>query len=76
MFSADTSRVESLDVPRWSLAELTEGLQQRFKEFLCSLDGHQPVLHFEPRALTLRCSFCGRRSPGWDIAERPPRRCN
>lgn len=36
----------------------------------CALHGHDVVLHFEPRRVSLRCVSCGWDSSGWTI-DRP-----
>jgi hypothetical protein len=40
---------------------------------LCSLHGHDNLLHFDQNRMFLRCSSCGHETPGWAIEERRPR---
>jgi hypothetical protein len=40
---------------------------------LCSLHGHDNLLHFDQNRMVLRCSSCGHETPGWAIANTPPR---
>ena len=37
---------------------------------LCAMNGHDLILHFEPRRLSLQCVDCGWESSGWMI-DRP-----
>ena len=37
----------------------------------CGIRGHDVVLAFEPRHLSLHCMNCGWKSPGWWISPRP-----
>jgi hypothetical protein len=55
----------------------------RVRRFLCGLHGHDAVLHFEQRRMSLQCTSCGYETPGWDLKVVPtrpeavdtPRRC-
>ena len=40
------------------------------RQGLCAMRGHEPLLHVEPRRLSLRCIECGWQSPGW-LIDRP-----
>ena len=46
----------------------------RFGQLLCGIRGHDSVLHFEAKRVMMRCTSCGYDTPGWDIAERTPRK--
>src|SRR5262245_38725026 len=56
------------------------GLQLR--QFVCSMHGHDSLLHFGEGRVSLLCSSCGHETPGWDVkgnlarreAVRPERR--
>ena len=37
------------------------------RQFVCGLHGHDELLHFEPRRLSMRCTTCGHETPGWDL---------
>jgi hypothetical protein len=39
----------------------------QFRQFLCSLHGHDALLHFEQGRLSLQCTSCGYETPGWDL---------
>jgi hypothetical protein len=46
----------------------------KVRQFLCGLQGHDALLHFEHGRLSLQCSSCGYETPGWDLGtsrERP-----
>ncbi len=43
------------------------------RQTLCSLRGHDSVLHFEQNKVLLRCTSCGYDSPGWDVGHARPR---
>ena len=47
---------------------LTRAISQ-CQQFICGLSGHDALLHFEQRRLSLQCSSCGHESPGWDIGK-------
>ncbi len=40
---------------------------------LCSLHGHDPLLHYDENRIYLRCASCGHETPGWDLDQRRPR---
>lgn len=46
----------------------------RVGQVLCSVGGHDSVLHFEGSRVMMRCTSCGYDTPGWDISGRGPRR--
>ena len=46
----------------------------RVGQLLCGLRGHDAVLHFEGKRVMMRCTSCGHDTPGWEIAERGPRK--
>ena len=37
------------------------------RQFVCGLHGHDELLHFEPRRLSMRCTTCGHETPGWEL---------
>ena len=45
------------------LARLAKVAQQ----FICSLHGHDSLLHFEHGRMSLLCTSCGHETPGWDV---------
>jgi hypothetical protein len=44
------------------------GLGDLLRQWVCGLHGHDALLHFEQRRISLQCVSCGYQSPGWDIA--------
>ncbi len=46
---------------------------RRIQYALCSLHGHDPLLHYDQNRIYLRCASCGYESPGWDLDQRRPR---
>ena len=44
------------------------------RQFICSLHGHDSLLHFEHGRMSLLCSSCGFETPGWDVKGVPARR--
>ena len=46
----------------------------RVGQLLCGVRGHDAMLHFKGRRMTMRCTSCGHETPGWDISDRAPRR--
>jgi hypothetical protein len=43
----------------------------RTRQAICGLGGHRMARHFEPGRMCLRCTACGRETPGWTIDVRP-----
>ena len=37
------------------------------RRFVCGLNGHDSLMHFERGRLSLKCMSCGQESPGWDL---------
>ena len=46
----------------------------RLGQLLCGVRGHDTILHFEGKRVMMRCTSCGHDTPGWDTAERAPRK--
>jgi hypothetical protein len=46
----------------------------RLGQLLCGVRGHDTMMHFEDKRVTMRCTSCGHDTPGWEVAERAPRR--
>ena len=40
---------------------------------LCSLHGHDNLMHFEKDRVFLQCASCGHETPGWVLTEAAPR---
>lgn len=56
-----------------SLARLG-GMARRLDHFACGLTGHDQMLRFEPKRLSLQCARCGHQTRGWEIRSSRPRR--
>ncbi len=48
-------------------------LWKRIQFLLCSLHGHDPLLHYDQNRVFLRCASCGYETPGWELDKRRPR---
>src|SRR5512143_3106597 len=48
-------------------------LWRRVQFALCSLHGHDPLLHYDENRIYLRCASCGHETPGWELDQRRPR---
>ena len=46
----------------------------RLGQVLCGMRGHEPMMHFEGKRVTMRCTSCGHDTPGWELGDRAPRR--
>ena len=46
----------------------------RLRTFVCGLGGHDVLLNFEPRRLSLRCTSCPYETPGWTLEKTVPLR--
>jgi hypothetical protein len=44
-------------------------VSERVRTFICGLGGHDVLLNFEPRRLSLRCTSCPYETPGWTLEE-------
>jgi hypothetical protein len=57
-----------------SLRRFFERLALLTRQFICSLHGHDALLHFENQRMSLLCSSCGHETPGWEVKGVPARR--
>ncbi|MPZ17245.1 MAG: hypothetical protein GEV06_04950 [Luteitalea sp.] len=55
-----------------SRESLAQRVVTRLAQWLCGIQGHDALLHFEPNRVTLRCAACGHTSPGWTTEPRAP----
>jgi hypothetical protein len=46
---------------------------EQLRRFICGLHGHDSLLHFGDRRVSLLCSSCGHETPGWDVKGRAHR---
>lgn len=56
---------------RIALSKAVETGVGHLGQFLCAIHGHDLLMHFEPRRLSLRCESCGYETPGWEIGRKP-----
>ena len=40
---------------------------KQVRQFICGLHGHDALLHFEDRHVSLLCVLCGHETPGWNV---------
>jgi len=40
---------------------------RQVRQFICGLHGHDALLHFDQRHVSLLCVVCGHESPGWNL---------
>ncbi len=50
---------------------LLKRLGGQVRQVLCGLHGHDSLMHFEKKRLSLVCTSCGHQSPGWDVQSAP-----
>jgi len=62
-----------------AVASLLHRIAWFVRRRVCALRGHDLMMEFAPKRLSLRCTACGFNTPGWEIdlkvrpAVRPPR---
>lgn len=49
---------------------LTRALEKA-RQIVCSMHGHDALLHFEQGRMSLQCTSCGYETPGWDLKGSP-----
>ena len=49
------------------LGRMFSAFVRQVSRFVCGLQGHQIMLHFEPERLSLQCALCGYESEGWEV---------
>jgi len=57
-------------------SEMTFGwfsVAQQLRRAVCAVRGHETLLQFGDRRISLRCIACGHETTGWTIGEPPPR---
>lgn len=45
---------------------------RKIGQFICGLSGHDRVRKYEQNRVTLVCTSCGHRSPGWELTAPMP----
>jgi hypothetical protein len=57
---------------RW-MAQTFRRAMKRAGQLRCGITGHDVLLRYEPKRLSLQCTSCGYESPGWELdSERAP----
>jgi hypothetical protein len=51
---------------RW-MAETFRRTMKRAGQLRCGITGHDVLLRYEPKRLSLQCTTCGYESPGWEL---------
>jgi hypothetical protein len=49
------------------MAPMLVSAAKQVRQFICGLHGHDALLHFDQRHVSLRCVICGHESPGWNV---------
>jgi hypothetical protein len=49
-------------------------VMDRVRQVFCGLHGHDNMLQFEHEHMFLRCTSCGRQTPGWRLDDIPSAR--
>jgi hypothetical protein len=49
------------------MAPMLVSAAKQVRQFICGLHGHDALLHFDQRHVSLRCVVCGHQSPGWNV---------
>ena len=49
------------------MAPMLVSAAKQVRQFICGLHGHDALLHFDQRHVSLRCVLCGHESPGWHV---------
>lgn len=44
-----------------------ERAARQVRQFICGLHGHDALLHFDHRHVSLVCVLCGHESTGWNL---------
>lgn len=39
----------------------------KVRQFICGLQGHDTLRHFDKGRISLQCVTCGYETPGWDL---------
>src|SRR5262245_47509298 len=65
-----------VEVARWRQALRRAGnrITDRIGQFVCGMRGHDDLMAFQGRRITLRCTNCGRDTQGWKCDGPPPTR--
>ena len=47
------------------MAPVLVSAAKQVRQFICGLHGHDALLHFDQRHVSLMCVVCGHQTPGW-----------
>jgi hypothetical protein len=64
MLEVDDSRAE---FGEHGLNDLFRRTIKRAGQMRCGITGHNVLLKYEPKRLSLQCATCGYESPGWEL---------
>jgi hypothetical protein len=53
------------------LAQFFVWAMKRAGQMRCAITGHNALLRYEPKRLSLQCATCGYESPGWELSREP-----
>lgn len=56
-----------------SLPEFLLRLKRKLGQLTCGVSGHDMLMHYEHKRLSLVCASCGYESPGWSVSGSPVR---
>lgn len=68
----DSAQHRTIALPEPSTGILARAASQ-VRQFICSLHGHDALLHFEQGRMSMRCTSCEYETPGWDLKGVPAR---
>ena len=66
----DAPQHQATSSPSRADGVLTHALRH-VRQFVCNLHGHDMLLHFGARRVSLVCTTCGFESPGWTVPGAP-----
>ena len=49
------------------MAPMLVSAAKQVRQFICGLHGHDALLHFDQRHVSLMCVVCGHQTPGWNL---------
>lgn len=69
-----TASIEKRIFDHYTAPSWRARLATRLRQWWCAAaHGHDALLHFEGKRITMRCTSCGHDTPGWDVSDRGPR---
>ena len=49
------------------MAPMLVSAAKQVRQFICGIHGHDALLHFDQRHVSLMCVVCGHQTPGWNL---------